>query len=192
MTGGRGTTGLMATRPPGCLRPRITLIGGAPGSNAAEGATEAQNSATATRQQSSERFRRAACSLVPVYIGGDPTVTVTCGGQDMPTAASFATSTTRFGKNRRRWRRRRCIFCTPHRGCCPPTIFAGCVLALWSTRITGWKQSRWLRCAVASCAVTVPPSSSLRRCSMECTATRAAVRCLAERCGRKMGVQIEG
>ena len=79
-----------------------------------------------------------------------------------------------------------------YHSCCPPTSFAGCVSALWSTKTTCWKPSRWLRCSVGSCAVTVPPSSSLRRCSMECTATPSAVRFLAGRCGRKMWAQIDG
>ena len=161
-----------------------------PGSNAAGGVIKVRH-AKLIRPECSQRPQRAACSLVPVHTDGDPTVMVTCGGRDMPTPASCVVNTTRFGKDRRHWRRRWCIFCTPHHCCCPPTSFAGCVFALWSTRTTGWKPTRWLRCAVASCVVTVLPSSSLRRCSMQCTAIRAAVRCAAGWCGRKMGAQID-
>ena len=40
---------------------------------------------------------------------------------------------------------------TPHLCSCSPTSFVGCVLASWSTRTNGWKQSRWLQCSHLLC-----------------------------------------
>ena len=115
--------GLVTTRL-GC-QPLRTAEDGVLGSNAAGGVIKERH-AKPIRLSCSERSRRAACSSVPARIGGDPTVMATCGGQDMPTDASCTTSTTRFGKDRRRWRRRRYISTTavaPRpvlRGVCPP------------------------------------------------------------------------
>ena len=69
------TMGLVATQL-GQL-PR-TAKEGVPGSNAAGGAIKVRY-AKLIRPECSERSRRTACSLVPVHIGGDPTVMVTCG-----------------------------------------------------------------------------------------------------------------
>ena len=144
---------------PGCQRSQICQPEGAPGSGAAGGVIEVRH-AKLTGPQGSGRSRWAACSLALARTGMDSTVTVE---RRMPTADSCAINMTKFGSDRRQRRRQRSTPYTPHRCSCPPTSFVGCVLASWSTRTTGWKPSRWLQCAAASCAPIVQPSTSWRR-----------------------------